>query len=76
MFKTELSKQNWNIVFMQADVDKAYNLFFKRFLNLYKEYCPMKNTKFKNKQENKAWITKALMNSCRKKNVSYKNLIT
>lgn len=47
----------------------------KIFKNLYDKYCPVKSITMNQKAKTKPWMTKSLINACKKKNVLYKIFI-
>ena len=68
--KTDLSFQNWEIVYGESDVNAAYNSFLQEFVELYNKNCPLK--KYKEREEkNTPLITNGLRNACKKKNYLY-----
>lgn len=74
-FKADLLKQNWKNVYVNG-VQEAYSSFLATFIQLYDKNCPMMiyNVKDKNKQQ-KCWMTKGLLNACKKKNTLYREFI-
>ena len=52
-------------------VNNMYSSFANKYLNLINMYCPLKSKVVSNKTD-KLWITKNLINCCRKKQQLYK----
>uniref|UniRef100_A0A3B3I1E4 Reverse transcriptase domain-containing protein n=1 Tax=Oryzias latipes TaxID=8090 RepID=A0A3B3I1E4_ORYLA len=69
----DLSRQNWNSVYREKDVDIAYKCFLEIFSSLYNKNCPI--YKFKNKFAKCPWLTTGLQNACEKKNNLYKKFL-
>uniref|UniRef100_A0A8C7XUM2 Reverse transcriptase domain-containing protein n=1 Tax=Oryzias sinensis TaxID=183150 RepID=A0A8C7XUM2_9TELE len=69
----DLSRQNWNSVYREKDVDIAYKCFLEIFRSLYNKNCPI--YKFKNKYAKCPWLTAGLQNACKKKNNLYKKFL-
>ena len=68
---------DWVNIYDTLDPNEAYNIFLDTFMLLYDKYCPVQNIKLNTNRKDvtrmdKAWITSALKNSCRKKNLLYK----
>lgn len=75
-FKKDLSKQDWNLIYNEKnDTEKAYNDFLKIFLTLYNKNCPIIKFKKKQKHQHNGWMTKGLINACKKKNCLYKHFL-
>ena len=66
--------QSWNKVLIENDTNKAYSIFSEHFLELY-DTCTIITNTCKNRRYKKPWLTKGLLNSCKKKNYLYKQLI-
>ena len=67
-------------IYDTLDPNEAYNIFLDTFMLLYDKYCPVQNIKLNTNRKDvtrmdKAWITSALKNSCRKKNLLYKQFL-
>ena len=67
-----LESVNWNQVFVQDDVNIAYNKFNVIMTNAFNESFPLKPLSRK-RAEDKPWITTALKTSSRMRNSLYKN---
>ena len=66
--------QNWNDINNSTDVNISYDRFVIKFCELYDKSCPIK--KITRRHRNiKPWLTKGLLNACKKKNSLYKNFI-
>ena len=72
-FKNDLLREVWRGVYVE-EVNDAYEAFRKIYLSLYDSYCPIIQCKYKHKYDAKPWITKGLLNACKKKNKLYKRL--
>lgn len=74
-FRHDLIEEDWKDVYVN-DVNVAYDAFLNTYLALYGKYCPLVPLKFKKKKTNfKPWITKGLVNACKKKNKLYSDYI-
>ena len=73
-FKNDLLREVWRGVYVE-EVNDAYEAFRKIYLSLYDSYCPIIQCKYKRKYDAKPWITKGLLNACKKKNKLYKDFI-
>jgi len=73
-FTDNLSKCNWNNVYINGDVNLAYKGFHTRYVDLYNETCPLVKMKCSDKCQ-KSWLTNGLVNANKKKNYLYKSLI-
>ena len=62
---------NWNEVYGIEDVNKAYIKFNAKLLSCFEKCCPLTEAKIQ-KKYHKPWLTKGLINACRKKNYLYK----
>lgn len=71
----ELQQQNWDLVFSEQDVDKAYDIFLDIFLTLYNKHCPVQRCIINNKFASCPWLSKGLQNACKKKNNLYKQFV-
>lgn len=72
--KNELASQNWESIYLLCDVDAAFNAFLDIFITLYNKHCPIKKCTIR-KHIKTPWITKGLANSCKKKNVLYRQFL-
>ena len=70
-FKTKLSEKNWNDVLSCDDVETAYSLFMKDFIDLYNESFPLKAFK-KGYKTRKAWLSDGMKRSIKRKNKLFK----
>ena len=61
-------KEHWDNVYITNNVNKAYELFFNKYLWLYNKNCPIKILNDKARNNNKPWLTKGILKSCKKKN--------
>jgi len=67
--------QDWQSVYDEGDVDLAYNSFIKIFLTLYNKNCPIQESEITSKRPSKPWVTRGLINACKKKNTLYKEFV-
>lgn len=75
--RNELLAQDWSHVYENTDVNLAYNSFLDTFLTLYDKHCPFQQIrKNKTKQPDNPWLTRGLLNACKKKNNLYKDYQT
>lgn len=73
--KKDLLEHNWEIIYREKDIDKAYDEFLRIFKLLYDKNCPIKSQSRKQKCKDNQWITKGLQNACKKKNTLYREFI-
>ena len=75
LFKQELSRINWNMLFGNpVNVNEHYDIFVKKITELYNMCFPL--TRMSRKAyKNKSWFSSALRNSYNQKNLLYKNWI-
>lgn len=68
-FRNDLTAQNWNNLYEERDIDKAYETFLNTFQSLYDKNCPIKKSNGRQNQNHtsRPWITKGLHNACKKK---------
>ena len=74
-FKNALSSHNWEDMYNCYDVNDSYNYFLKIFTDLYESHFPVKRVKINSRNDIKPWMTKGLVNACKKKNKMYKDFI-
>ena len=68
----DLSQEEWQDVYVEADVNSAYNVFIKKIRNLYDKNVPLvrnSSGKLRNKQP---WITRGILKSILTRNRLYK----
>ena len=63
----DLKETNWNTVICSENVNIMYDTFSEKLTNIYNKNCPIVNEKVKNKRTDKPWMTKSLINACKKK---------
>uniref|UniRef100_A0A1A8GC74 Helentron 4 helitron-like transposon replicase/helicase/endonuclease n=1 Tax=Nothobranchius korthausae TaxID=1143690 RepID=A0A1A8GC74_9TELE len=68
--KKELEQQNWDEVYVD-DVNLAYNSFIGILCSQYDKNCKTKTLTERGRM-NKPWMTKGLLNACKKKNTLYR----
>ena len=69
----KLSIESWNANYDTDNVDEAYNNFINTVSALYNECCPFRNIQ-PQKICSKPWMTKQLIDACKKKVTLYKML--
>lgn len=73
-FREDLRRQAWDQVYTN-DINTAYNYFLETFIKSYDKNCKKREiwscVKKKN-SPNSPWLTKGLINACKKKNHLYK----
>ena len=69
-----LVKYNWDILYRENDVNEAYKMFLKIFMDSFEKYCPVKMVKVKHNMT-KPCFTVGLKAACRKKNLLYKKYL-
>lgn len=75
-FRSLIQKTNWEPIFQQSDVNKAYNNFYASFMSCYELAFPIKTTKRTRKKKiRKPWITRALLNKIAAKNNMYHSFV-
>ena len=67
-----LAVQNWDDIVTCLDVNQAYEMFLNKFLLVYNECCPVRQVKLKQIVKQKPWMTRGLINACKKKNSLYR----
>lgn len=72
--KNDLAHYNWDFIYDELDINIAYNSFLEVFITLYYKHCPKRKLRKKN-DSSVPWMTKGLLNACKKKNNLYKKLI-
>lgn len=66
-FKQELSLTNWyDIISTENDINKNYNLFENKLIEILNAYIPQKRTMLSTKNK-RTWLTKGLKISCKHK---------
>ena len=73
--KYDLLTYDWGSLYMEKDIDGAYDIFLKIFKTLYDKNCPLKQYSRKHNYREQPWITKGLQNACKKKNTLYREFI-
>lgn len=74
-FKNDLLKQEWETLYREKNIDKAYEIFLGKFKMLYNSRCSVRKYSKKQKYAECPWITKGLQNACKKKNTLYREFI-
>ena len=71
LFNEMLEQTTWCDVYSSEDVNCAYKAFMEKFTRMLNKCCPLVEVSTK-KRKDKPWLTKGLINACRKKNYLYK----
>ena len=72
----ELARYDWKEIYEESDVNKAYELFQKKFSALVDEHLPIKVVKFsKFKHKGQPWITNGILKSLKTKEKLYIKMI-
>ncbi|MFZ2539700.1 MAG: reverse transcriptase family protein [Oscillospiraceae bacterium] len=74
-FKIALNGTDWSPVYMAIGAQNKYTCFENIINILISKHFPTTRVKMKTKQIEKPWISKAILNSIRKKNAMYKAFI-
>ena len=62
-------------VYRESDVDSAYGHFLDIFISLYNTHCPAEERCIKTNKTKSPWLTKGILNACKKKSNLYKVFI-
>ena len=73
-FQTCLQDVDWSNVLSRQDTNTAYDLFRTELENVFDKCFPLE--KSKTKKVHKPWMTKGLVNACKKKHTLYKRFVT
>ena len=68
-FKFLLSYENWEEVFLESNVNIAFNKFLNIFLRIFYSCFPIKNFRYPHAQ--KPWVTSGIKVSCANKRTLY-----
>ena len=71
-FVEALQGRDWSPLYLSDDVNYAYNYFVSKYNEDFDKYCPIKKVKVKSNYTSKPWLSKGLLNACKKKNQLYK----
>ena len=71
----DLKETNWNTVIHSENVNFMYDTFSEKLANSYNKNCPIMNEKKRKKRTDKPWMTKSLINACKKKNLLYREFL-
>ena len=63
----DLTETNWDTVIRSENVNCMYDTFSEKLANSYNTNCPIVNEKVKKRRTDKPWMTKSLINACKKK---------
>ena len=70
-FKKELCDYDWSDIYIEEGTNNKYSHFINVIIRLHNTHFPLINIKVNQKSECKPWISKAILNSIRKKNTMY-----
>ncbi len=73
--KNDLLAHNWDTVYRETEVDCAHEAFLRLFKSLSDKFCPIIEYIKKMKYKECPWMSKGLINACKKKNALYRNFI-
>ena len=71
-FKADLSEEEWQNVYIESDVNKAYEHFINKLLYYYNKNIPLNKIKLNKKSNRHPWITRGIMQSIHTRNYLYK----
>ena len=74
-FKQNLTSKNWEDVLSCQDVDVAYDLFLDMFKDSHECCFPKCRVLINKNERDKPWLTKSLINACKKKNKLYRDFV-
>ena len=66
-----LETETWEEVYDELNVNESYEIFIQKFESLIEKFCPVHVQNVYDKRNRKPWMTKSLVNACRKKNRMY-----
>ena len=75
LLNSELINQNWDNIYSQTSVNDCYEHFLQKVDLVVNKVCPMETKTIKHGNKCKPWLTKGLLNACKKKNTMYKTFI-
>ena len=76
IFKSNLSKTNWQNILVNGNANDDYDAVVKKFNDLYDECIPLKKCTSKHKRDPRSpWITKGILKSINTKNKLYKQYL-
>ena len=64
--KSDLTDHNWDNVLQCESANDAYDSFINTVQECFEINCPLRKTKSKHTFINKPWLTKGLVNACKK----------
>ena len=67
----DLHKETWEEVYLQQSANMCYEEFLDKFERILEKNCPLTIKSSKNRDNLKPWLSKTLINACRKKNTLY-----
>ena len=73
--KNDIGNIDWETKIKNQDVNKAFEIFHNKLLEILNLHAPERTVYLKEKQTNKPWISKNLANSIRRSKILYKKLL-
>ena len=73
--KSDLTDHNWDNVRQCESANDAYDSFINTVQECFDINCPLRKTKAKHTFINKPWLTKGLVNACKKQKTLYKRFL-
>ena len=70
-----LKTQTWDEVYNKLSVNESYEVFIQKCESLVDQFCPIRVKHVNSKSKSKPWMTKGLLNACRKKITCILNLL-
>ena len=72
----ELANEEWNDIFGEKDVNKAYEIFINKLIYYYNKNIPLVKNKHHNSKIKNPWITRGILRSIKTRNKLYKSYIS
>ena len=72
----DLANEEWNDIFGEKDVDKAYENFINKLTYYYDKNIPLVKSKQHNSKIRNPWITRCILRSIKTRNKLYKSYIS
>ena len=67
----DLHKETWEELYLQESANMCYEEFLDKFERILEKNCPLTIKSSKSRDNLKPWLSKTLINACRKKNTLY-----
>ena len=75
LLQNHLQLCDWQAVLENTNVNASYDLFLSKYQEVFHQCCPLKRVKVNEVSIKKPWLTKGLINACKKKNSLYKSVL-